>query len=112
MLDLTPTQEATLDALGSPARRRIVRLLAPGPLSVGEIAAQLPISRPAVSKHLRVLERADLVTHRSQGNRNLFRLDPTGFDAARHWLDAFWNEALARLAAAAGKPARRRAESR
>jgi len=101
MLDLTMSQETTLDALGSPTRRQIVRLLAPGPLSVGEIAASLPISRPAVSKHLRVLERADLVRHRSQGNRNLFRLDPTGFDAARHWLNEFWDEALARLVVAA-----------
>lgn len=102
MLDLTPTQEATLDALGSPLRRQIVRMLAPGPLSVGEIAARLPVSRPAVSKQLRVLERADLVRHRSQGNRNMFRLDPAGFEAARHWLDAFWDDALARLAVVAG----------
>jgi DNA-binding transcriptional ArsR family regulator len=107
MLDLSTNQEATLDALGSPMRRQIVRLLAPGPMSVGEIAAKLPVSRPAVSKHLRVLEGADLVRHRSQGNRNLFQLDQTGFDAARHWLDGFWDEALSRLAAAAGRQGKR-----
>ena len=90
-------QEATLDALGNPTRRRIVRLLAPGPKSVGEIAAALPVSRPAVSKHLRLLETAELVVHRSEGNRNVFQLHRSGFDAARQWLDQFWDDALARL---------------
>ena len=89
--------EASLDALGNPTRRQIVRLLAPGPKSVGEIAAALPVSRPAVSKHLRVLETAELVVHRSVGNRNVFQLQRSGFDAARDWLGSFWDDALARL---------------
>ena len=91
-------QEATLDALGNATRRQIVRLLAPGPKSVGEIAADLPVSRPAVSKHLRLLEGAELVIHRSEGNRNVFQLHRPGFDTARLWLDQFWDDALARLA--------------
>jgi len=91
-------QERALDALGNPVRRRILRLLAPGPLAVGEIASQLPVTRPAVSKHLRVLERASLVTHDRRGNRHLFRLEPRGFSSARGWLDAFWDDALSRFA--------------
>jgi DNA-binding transcriptional ArsR family regulator len=87
--------ERALDALGNPIRRRIVRLLAERPRPVGEIAAQLPISRPAVSKHLRLLQRAHLVAFDQEGNRNVFRLDPHGFDAARSWLSDFWDEALA-----------------
>ena len=63
-----------------------------------EIADTQPVSRPAVSKHLKVLETAELVAHRSEGNRNVFRLERSGFDAARHWLDSFWDDALARLA--------------
>ena len=73
-------------------------MLAPGPQSVGQIADELPISRPAVSKHLRLLERARLVTHISAGNRNMFQLQPQGFEEARQWLEGFWNEALARFA--------------
>ncbi len=87
-----------LDALGNETRRQIVRLLAPGPQPVGEIAAALPVSRPAVSKHLRQLEAAALVTCERQGTRNLYRLDRRGFDAARGWLDAFWDDALTRFA--------------
>jgi len=93
--------ERPLDALGNPVRRRIVGMLARAPLSVGEIAAALPVSRPAVSKHLQVLERAALVAHDRSGNRNLFRLDRQGFEAARSWLDGFWDEALSRYALAA-----------
>jgi DNA-binding transcriptional ArsR family regulator len=87
-----------LDALGNPIRRKIVALLSPGAQPVGVLAAQLPVSRPAVSKHLRVLENAELVTCERQGNRNLYRLDAQGFAAARGWLDSFWDEALARFA--------------
>lgn len=90
--------EEVFDALGNPVRREIMRILAPGPRPVGEIAAVLPVSRPAVSKHLRVLENAQLVAHDKQGNRNVFRLERVGFDAARQWLEEFWDEALARFA--------------
>ncbi len=90
--------ETVFDALGNSVRREIVRILAPGPRPVGEIAAVLPVSRPAVSKHLQVLERAELVMHVKEGNRNVFRLHRDGFDAARDWLGGFWDDALARFA--------------
>ena len=90
-----------LDALGDTTRRQVFELLRSGPRSVGELAAQLPVSRPAVSQHLRVLESAGLVTHRRQGTRHLYELDSTGVGALREWVDAFWNQALARFKAAA-----------
>ncbi len=90
--------DEALEALGNPIRRQILTILAPGPRPVGEIAAQLPVSRPAVSKHLRLLQNAELVAFERSGNRNLFRLEAAGFDAAKVWLDAFWDEALARFA--------------
>lgn len=86
------------DALGNPVRREIVRLLVPGPRPVGKIADELPVSRPAVSKHLRVLEKAQLVTSEHKGNMTVVRLNPTGFAAARAWLESFWDEALAEYA--------------
>jgi DNA-binding transcriptional ArsR family regulator len=90
-----------LDALGDPTRRRVFELLQAGPRSVGELAAELPVSRPAVSQHLRVLETAGLVTHRRNGTRHLYELDADGVVALRTWVDAFWDEALARFKAAA-----------
>ena len=87
-----------LDALGNETRREIVRLIGQRPRSVGEIAAELPISRPAVSKHLRALTAANLVRSTAKGNRNVYRIEPGGFEAARAWLDGFWDEALARFA--------------
>jgi DNA-binding transcriptional ArsR family regulator len=93
--------EAILDALGNPLRREIIRLLSQQAASVGQLAEQLPISRPAVSKHLRLLERARLVAHDARGTRNVFRLDPRGFRGAHRWLDSFWNEALAEFVSAA-----------
>ncbi|MCD5346598.1 metalloregulator ArsR/SmtB family transcription factor [Agromyces sp. H3Y2-19a] len=91
-----------LDALGDPTRRRIVELLATsGPLSVGEVAAGLPVSRPAVSQHLRVLASSGLVTHDAVGTRNIYRLDDRGAEALRGWLDEFWSAALSRFAEAA-----------
>ena len=90
-----------LDALGNPNRRAIVRALASGPMPVGAIAELLPISRPAVSQHLRLLEDAELVTHSSEGTRNLFRLHRAGFAAATRWLDSFWDEAMDNFAALA-----------
>lgn len=90
-----------LDALGDRTRRQVFELLRDGPRSVGELAEDLPVSRPAVSQHLRVLEEAGLVTHRRQGARNLYELDSAGMTALRDWVDEFWNEALARFKAAA-----------
>jgi len=91
-----------LDALGDPTRRRIVELLATsGPLSVGELADRMPVSRPAVSQHLRVLGDSGLVSHAPLGTRNIYRLDDRGAEALRGWLDEFWSIALTRFAEAA-----------
>ena len=76
-------------------RRSIVERLAHGPLAVGELARDLPISRPAVSQHLKVLKRAGLVCDRADGTRRLYRLDPSGLAAMRADLDRFWAQALA-----------------
>lgn len=87
--------ERTLDALGDPTRRRIVeRLRASGPSPVGALAAELPVGRPAVSKHLKVLEGAGLVVHQSVGTRNLYVLAPEGFTALQRWLVGMWDDAL------------------
>lgn len=94
---MTDAAARALDALGNPIRRQIVHLLGGGPRPVGAIADTLPVSRPAVSAHLRVLEEAALVTFEKAGNRNLFRLRPEGFAAARDWLGAFWDDALIRF---------------
>lgn len=90
-----------LDALGDPTRRQIFELLRSGPRSVGELAAGLPVSRPAVSQHLRVLEDVGLVTHQRNGTRNVYELDSGGVTVLRDWVDGFWSEALARFKAAA-----------
>jgi len=81
-------------ALADPTRRIIVRRLAERPWSVGELAATLPVSRPAVSQHLRVLKDAGLVADRSAGTRRIYHLDPAGLDAMRAELDGFWTRAL------------------
>lgn len=86
-----------LDALGSPMRRDILKKLRRAPLSVGEIAEGLPVSRPAVSRHLRVLEDAGLVEAKSEGNRHVYSVRLRGFTSARTYLDEFWDVALARL---------------
>jgi DNA-binding transcriptional ArsR family regulator len=85
---------AVLDALGDRTRREIVERLGGGPLPVGELAAALPVGRPAVSKHLRVLEGAGLVEHRSVGTRNLYALAPGGLAPLRVWLVQTWDVAL------------------
>jgi DNA-binding transcriptional ArsR family regulator len=86
--------EDVLDALGDRTRRQIVERLRRGPLPVGQLAAELPVGRPAVSKHLRVLEGAGLVGHRSVGTRNLYALAPEGFTALQQWLANTWDRAL------------------
>ncbi len=90
-----------MDALGDPTRRAIFEQLRRGPRAVGEIAAELPVSRPAVSQHLRVLKDVGLVTERREGTRRLYRLDPDGLGELRDYFDGFWTEALAGFKAAA-----------
>jgi DNA-binding transcriptional ArsR family regulator len=94
--------DAVFDALGEPVRRRILELLHEGPTPVGELAARLPVGRPAVSKHLRVLSNAGLIEHRSAGTRNLYMLAPDGMAAAQQWLVRTWDTVLAAYAAEVG----------
>jgi len=91
--------DAVFDALGEPVRRRILELLSEGPAPVGRLADRLPVGRPAVSKHLRVLSNAGLITHRSAGTRNLYALAPGGMVAAQQWLVRTWDTVLAAYAA-------------
>lgn len=86
---------SVLDALGDPTRRQVLEALAAGPLPVGELAARLPVSRPAVSQHLKVLKGAGLVVDRAEGTRRLYQANPQGLEALRRWLDRFWDQALA-----------------
>ena len=85
------------DALGDPHRRALVELLRSGDRSVRELADELPISRPAVSRHLRVLKDAGLVTDRAEGTRRLYRLHDEGIDAVRAYLMEVWGDASARF---------------
>jgi DNA-binding transcriptional ArsR family regulator len=88
-------QVAGLTALGDPTRRVIFERLADRPRAVGELARELPVSRPAVSQHLRVLKDAGLVIDRPVGARRIYELDPKGVGALRAYLDQFWSRALA-----------------
>lgn len=81
--------------LGDPTRRAIFERLADGPHAVGELARDLPVSRPAVSQHLRALKDAGLVTDRRAGNRRLYQVDPAGLAELRAYFDRFWDQALA-----------------
>ena len=92
--------EAAFDALGEPVRRRIIELLRTGPRAVGELAEELPVGRPAVSKHLRVLGSAGLVASRRRGTQNLYALAPPGMVAVQQWLTDLWDGALAQYAEA------------
>jgi len=87
-------QEAKLDALGDPTRRAILARLIDGPLAVGELARDFPVSRPAISQHLRVLKEAKLVVDRAVGNRRLYQLHPEGFATLREYFEQFWGQAL------------------
>src|SRR5437868_12536542 len=90
--------------LGDPMRRAIFEMLAEGPRSVGEIAENLPVSRPAVSQHLRALSDAGLVTHDSVGTRNLYRIEPERIAEVRDYLDRLWQKALSNLKSKIEKP--------
>ncbi len=92
-----------LAAIADPTRRQVFERLADGPRSVGDLAQGLPVSRPAVSQHLKVLKAAGLVSDRAEGARRIYEIDPHGLGALRAWLDQFWGDALAAFKAEAEK---------
>jgi DNA-binding transcriptional ArsR family regulator len=95
------TYQLGVDALAAPTRRTILERLRTGPLPVGELARDLPVSRPAVSQHLKVLKRAGLVTDRRVGTRRIYAVNPEGIAELRAYVESFWTAALAGLKAAA-----------
>jgi DNA-binding transcriptional ArsR family regulator len=95
-----------LTALADPTRREIFERVAARPHAVGELASGLPVSRPAVSQHLKVLKEAGLVIDRPVGNRRIYQLDLAGLGALRAYLDRFWDQSMAAFKAAAEKEAR------
>ncbi|MCB9994122.1 MAG: winged helix-turn-helix transcriptional regulator [Hyphomicrobiaceae bacterium] len=90
---------SSLTALSDPTRRAVFERLGRGAASVGEIAGGLPVSRPAVSQHLKVLKEAGLVRDEARGARRIYRIDPAGLGPLRVWLDRFWGEAMTAYAA-------------
>ena len=96
-----------MTALGDPTRRAIFDRLSDGPRPVGELAADLPVSRPAVSQHLKVLKDVGLVVDRQAGTRRLYQVDPAGLGILRSYLDGFWERALAAFEAAANEEGER-----
>ena len=88
-----------LTTLADPTRRTIFERLAARPQAVGELASTLPVSRPAVSQHLKVLKAAGLVTERAEGTRHIYQIDPRGLGQIRKWLDQFWDASLEAFAA-------------
>lgn len=95
------TTARVFDAMGDPTRRQVLELLRDGERAVVELAAELPVSRPAVSQHLRVLKGAGLVTERREGTRHLYRVDPEGLAILRAYLERMWDDSLAAFKAAA-----------
>ena len=89
------TYGTALHCLSDPTRREVFERLRTGPQSVGALARGLPVSRPAVSQHLKVLKSAGLVNHRSEGARRVYFIDPDGLGELRRWIDQFWTDALA-----------------
>lgn len=87
-------QDSQLDALGDATRRAILARLLEGPMPVGQLARDFPISRPAISQHLRILKQANLVLDRPVGNRRLYQINPEGFDSLREYFEQFWSQAL------------------
>lgn len=94
---------SALEALADPTRRRVFEKLRRGPSPVGRLAAGLPVSRPAVSQHLKVLKEAGLVNEEQDGTRRIYRIDPKGLGQLRAWLDQFWDGALEAFKAEAEK---------
>ena len=106
------TYGIALTALADPTRRAVFDRLRRGPVSVGEIAAGLPVSRPAVSQHLKVLKDAGLVRDEALGARRVYTVDPDGLGALRGWLDGFWSDALASFQAEVERPSPPRTRKR
>jgi DNA-binding transcriptional ArsR family regulator len=96
--------EAVLTALADPTRRAIFERLARSPSAVGELARELPVSRPAVSQHLKILKSAGLVTDQAAGTRRVYSVDSAGVAAIREYFEQFWQQSLASFRTAASKP--------
>ena len=104
--------QSAFAALADPTRRAVFERLRAGPVSVGEIAAGLPVSRPAVSQHLKALREAGLVRHEADGTRRLYEVDPRGLGELRSWLDRFWSDSLAAFKAEVERPLPKASSSR
>lgn len=109
---MLPYDESQLDALGDPTRRAILTRLIGGPLPVGQLARDFPVSRPAISQHLRVLKQARLVFDHAAGNRRLYQLNPAGFESLREYLEQFWGQALSAFKREVEKPAKQKPRKR
>ena len=92
------TYEIVLEALADPTRREIFEKLRPGPSAVGKLAEDMPVSRPAVSQHLKVLKEAGLVSERKDGTRRFYSVNKDGLEELRDYLDSFWDDVLANFA--------------
>ena len=88
------TYDKTFAALSDPTRRRVFERLAAGPQAVGDLARGMPVSRPAISQHLKVLKEARLISDRREGTRRIYEIDPHGLGLVRTWLDQLWDHAL------------------
>lgn len=109
---MTASVDAVLDALGDRTRRSILERLSAGPVAVGVLADQLPVSRPAVSQHLRVLKDAELVVESVAGTRRLYRIDSSGLRIVREYFDRFWETTLDNFAILAEAEAEARDDTR
>ena len=105
-------QTLAFKALADATRREVFERLAAGPKAVGELADELPVSRPAVSQHLKALKAAGLVSERRDGTRRVYQIDPNGLGEVRAWLDRFWDTALAAFQAEVARTARQERRSR
>ncbi|MGD0864960.1 MAG: metalloregulator ArsR/SmtB family transcription factor [Rhizomicrobium sp.] len=105
------TYATALAALADPTRRQVFEQLRGGPKPVGAIAQNLPVSRPAVSQHLKILKEAGLVRDEVDGTRRVYCIDPSGLGAIRRWLDEFWDEALEAFRAEAERPSNRESKT-
>jgi len=104
--------QATLEILADPTRRALVERLKDGPMTVGALALGLPVSRPAVSKHLRLMKEAGVVRMTEDGTRNLYSLDLRAIEQVRRYLDRFWDDALERFKAKAEEPVKGKGANR